>query len=405
MNKQIPKGWKLERLKNIGEFYRGKGIAKNEIVEEGLPCIRYGEIYSEYDYFVKELKSCINFDSAQVSFPIIKNDIIFAASGETLEDIGKCIAYIGDNEAFSSGDTIILRPSKDNSLFLGYLLNSYNVRKQYFKIGQGNAVVHIYSSNLEKVEILLPPLVEQQKIATILSTWDRGIAQQEQLIAEKKVYKQGVMQQLLTGKKRFPGFTDQWKEVKLGDVSEFRRGSFPQPYGLEEWYDDKNGEPFIQVYDVGDNFRIKDKTKRKITKLAASKSVFVPKGSLIITIQGSIGRIAITHYNCYVDRTLLIFTSFHKSINIDFYMYSLFKLFDYEKKIAPGGTIKTITKEVLSSFKLKIPSLQEQEKIASYLSAIDNEIEILEKELEVMHTQKWGLMQQLLTGKVRVMNS
>ena len=121
---------------------------------------------------------------------------------------------------------------------------------------------------------------------------------------------------------------EDWDVVKLSDVATFRRGSFPQPYGLEEWYDDENGHPFVQVFDVGDNMMLKNNTKRRISDAAAVQSVFVPKGSLLLTIQGSIGRIAITHYDTYVDRTLLIFQSFLKPTDIKFFKYIVYKLFD-----------------------------------------------------------------------------
>lgn len=110
-----------------------------------------------------------------------------------------------------------------------------------------------------------------------------------------------------------------WNNWKLSKIANFRRGSFPQPYGLDKWYDDENGMPFIQVYDVGNNMRLKSTTKRKISKEGADKSVFIKKGTLILTIQGTIGRIAITQYDAYVDRTLLIFQSYNIDIDINFF--------------------------------------------------------------------------------------
>ena len=174
--------------------------------------------------------------------------------------------------------------------------------------------------------------------------------------------------------KEFP----EWKVKNLGEVANFRRGSFPQPYGLPEWYDDANGMPFIQVFDVGENMLLKKNTKNKISKLGAEQSVFVKAGTIIITIQGSIGRIAKTQYDAYIDRTLLIFQSYKVPINIDYFKYVVFLLFEIEKTKAPGGIIKTITKEVLTDFEIQIPCLKEQTKIANFLSAIDNKIGLIE---------------------------
>src|SRR5690554_1057120 len=201
----------------------------------------------------------------------------------------------------------------------------------------------------------------------------------------------------LTPQLRFPEFKNagEWDGDSLINIAKFRRGSFPQPYGLPEWYDDENGMPFIQVYDVDDNFRLKQTTKRKISELAAEQSVFIEKGTVIITIQGSIGRVAITQYDAYIDRTLLIFQEFYNDIDKTFFAYILFLLFEIEKLKAPGGIIKTITKEVLSDFVVSFPKVQEQQKIASCLSSLDELIAAHNDKLDALKDHKKGLLQNL----------
>jgi len=196
---------------------------------------------------------------------------------------------------------------------------------------------------------------------------------------------------------RFPQFAndEEWIGDTLVNIAKFRRGSFPQPYGLPEWYDVKNGMPFVQVYDVGDDFRLKPTTKSKISKLAAEQSVFIEKGTVIITIQGSIGRVAITQYDAYIDRTLLLFEEFYNEIDKTFFAYVLFMLFEIEKQKAPGGIIKTITKEVLSDFVINIPKINEQEKISTCLSSLDKVITAHNQKLDTLKDHKKGLMQNL----------
>jgi type I restriction enzyme S subunit len=196
---------------------------------------------------------------------------------------------------------------------------------------------------------------------------------------------------------RFPEFLNagDWDGDSLVNIAKFRRGSFPQPYGLPKWYDDENGMPFIQVYDVGEDFRLKPKTKSKISKLGAKQSVFIKKGTVIITIQGSIGRVAITQYDAYIDRTLLLFEEFYNEIDKTFFAYILFLLFEIEKQKAPGGIIKTITKEVLSDFVVSFPKPAEQEKIASCLSSLDELLAAHNDKLESLKNHKKGLMQNL----------
>jgi len=193
-----------------------------------------------------------------------------------------------------------------------------------------------------------------------------------------------------------------WKALQIRDVAKYRRGSFPQPYGLPQWYDEIGGKPFIQVVDVGENCRLKKTTKQKLSKKAEKYSVFVKKGSVIITIQGSIGRVAVTDYDAYMDRTLLLFESFNVPVDVHFLKYALQVLFEKEKQSAPGGIIKTITKEALSSFVLQIPPIEEQSLISNSLSDIDSLISKLDQLIQKKKNIKQGAMQELLTGKRRL---
>lgn len=191
---------------------------------------------------------------------------------------------------------------------------------------------------------------------------------------------------------------DNWKVYKLKDVADFRRGSFPQPYGLDKWYDDENGFPFVQVYDVAANKKLKKTTKRRISMEAAEQSVFVEKGSLILTIQGTIGRIAITNYDAYVDRTLLIFQHFKLEVDKYYFMYVIDRLFEFEKQKAHGSTIKTITKEQLSNFEIPVPPIEEQRSIAKRFKTLDDYIDFSNEKSRLLNQIKIGFMQRALTG-------
>jgi type I restriction enzyme S subunit len=193
-----------------------------------------------------------------------------------------------------------------------------------------------------------------------------------------------------------------WEVKTLNEVARYRRGSFPQPYGLDKWYDDTNGLPFVQVFDVDENWKLKSTTKRRISKEAQRMSVFVEKGSIVLTIQGSIGRTAITQYDAYLDRTLLLFESFFVPFNKYFFMLLVYALFEQEKQKAPGGTIKTITKEALSSFKISFPKIAEQNRVAEILFDTEVLIENLEKLIVKKRNIKQGAMQELLTGRKRL---
>ena len=198
-----------------------------------------------------------------------------------------------------------------------------------------------------------------------------------------------------TPKIRFKGFKDDWEQRKLSDCAEFRRGSFPQPYGNKDWYDGKGAMPFVQVADVSSDMKLVNDTKQKISKLAQPMSVFAEKGSVLVTLQGSIGRVAITQYGAFVDRTVLIFDKYKDDIDKKFWAYIIKEKFEYEAKKAPGGTIKTITKEVLANFDLMLPCYAEQSILADYLIKLDHLITLHQRKCDETKQLKKFMLQKM----------
>ena len=198
-----------------------------------------------------------------------------------------------------------------------------------------------------------------------------------------------------TPKIRFKGFEDDWEQRKLSDCAEFRRGSFPQPYGNKDWYDGKGAMPFVQVADVSSDMKLVNDTKQKISKLAQPMSVFAEKGSVLVTLQGSIGRVAITQYGAFVDRTVLIFDKYKDDIDKKFWAYIIKEKFEYEAKKAPGGTIKTITKEVLANFDLMLPCYAEQSILADYLIKLDHLITLHQRKCDETKQLKKFMLQKM----------
>ena len=195
-------GWEVKKLGDVGSFSKGKGIKKDEVVADGLACVRYGEIYTHHHDYLKVFNSFITSTTARQSQLIQKGDLLFAGSGETAEEIGKCIAFLGDEEAYAGGDIVIFRPIDQDSKFLGYLMNHSSVASQKACMGQGDAVVHISARNLARLELDLPAHGEQTAIAEVLSDMDAELAALEQRLAKTRDLKQGMMQELLTGRTR-----------------------------------------------------------------------------------------------------------------------------------------------------------------------------------------------------------
>lgn len=194
---------------------------------------------------------------------------------------------------------------------------------------------------------------------------------------------------------RFRGYTEDWEQRKLSQCAGFRRGSFPQPYGNKEWYDGEGAMPFVQVADVADDMKLVDNTNQKISKLAQPMSVYADKGSVLVTLQGSIGRVAIAQYGAFVDRTVLIFDRYNQDIDKSFWAYIIKEKFIDEARKAPGGTIKTITKEALSDFDMMLPNYDEQKKLGVFLVSIDQFITLHQRKCEETKRLKKYMLQKM----------
>ncbi len=195
--------WKKVKLGDIGKFNKGYGVPKESIRNTGNKAITYGEIYTKHDFVIKKFTSYIDDETAVASKKITQGAILFTGSGETLEDIGKCVAFIDNDIAYAGGDIIIFNPSIEiNSLVLSYCLNSAPVNAQKTTYGQGHSVVHIYQKDLAKLQVTIPSFSEQTAIAEVLTAADREIELAKEKLERLRRQKRGLMQQLLTGKKR-----------------------------------------------------------------------------------------------------------------------------------------------------------------------------------------------------------
>ena len=391
--KVFPKDWDEEKLENLC-IKRTKTV-RNRVLETLSISAGMGFV-NQAQKFGRELSG------KQYEHYIIINKGDFAYNkGNSKKYPQGCVYLLEDREVAAVPNvfnTFKLKTNCTNGYYkqlfqIGYLNQQLH---KYINLGVRNdGLLNLYDSDFYSVLLPYPKLKEQEKIAEILSCCDKVIELKESLIEKTRIQNNYILECL------YDSFRTNTK-YSLQEIAAFRRGSFPQPYNLPEWYDEDNGKPFVQVFDIDDNYMLKKTTKTKISNLAIPKSVFVPKGSLIISIQGSIGRVAITQYDSYVDRTILIFIKFKKDIDKMFLLYALKKLFDYEKEIAPGQTIKTITKEVLSNFKIVLPSMEEQRNFAKIINQINSKINLLEQELEQYKQLKKSLSQLLLTGIVRV---
>lgn len=223
----FPSDWVTDKkLIDIGTFGKGKGIPGNKMQSGGVPCVGYGDIYMKYSHFhFEEAQSFVDEETAKDSQLIKKGTLLFTGTGETAEEIGKCVCYNGDSTIYAGGDIITFVPQDVNPLFLAYQQYQNFSLKKKASFGQGHSVVHIQKENLEKLNVAYPESKnEQSRIVEILMKWDKAIELYDKQIDALTRYKAVCLRKMFPAKGqnvpewRFQGFTNAWEQRKLGDI-------------------------------------------------------------------------------------------------------------------------------------------------------------------------------------------
>ncbi|MBU1667469.1 restriction endonuclease subunit S [bacterium] len=297
--------------------------------------------------------------------------------------------------------------AKDNRVDIDYLLYFFKSKRGKHLLGlasPGGAGRNktLGQGEFNELKLPLPPLKEQQKIAKILTTWDNAIEKQEQLIDQKEFLKKGLMQRLLSGKIRLNEFDSEWKEVRLESITiKMQSGGTPKATN-KNYY--SGNIPFVKVKDITKNGKYLISTKVSITKeaLNSSSAWLVPFNSLIYSMYASIGFVSINKIELATSQAMINIIPNTKIVDLEYLYYYLFDLKKYINKYIETGTQGNLNAQIVKSLKIKLPPLQEQQKIANILTLADKEIDLLKDELSQLKKQKKALMQKLLTGEVRV---
>jgi len=374
----IPSDWEVKTLGELGKFSKGSGVRKDEALSGDIPCIRYGELYTRHSDYIKQFYSFISKDIAITAKKLKVGDILFAGSGETKEEIGKSVAFVNDFEAYAGGDIVILSPITADTLYLGYLLNAPFIQKQKASRGQGDAVVHISATQLGNIKIPLPPTIaEQTLIATALSDADALISSLEKLIAKKRNIKQGAMQKLLQPK-------EGWEVKKLGEVAEIYTGK-------------KNNQDKVENGTYP--FFVRSQTVESINSYSFDGE------AILIPGEGNIGKIF--HYiNGKFDYHQRVYKiSDFKDGYFGKYIYRYISEYfgRHAMENSVKATVDSLRLPTFQVFEIPFPlTMNEQVEISNILSDMDAEITTLETKLEKYKKVKLGMMQNLMTGKIRL---
>ena len=363
---------------------------------DGLNWVKIGDAPAQGNYITKTAEK-IKPEGLSKTREVHPGDLILSNS----MSFGK--PYImGIDGCIHDGWLLIRNTYKAFDLtFLCHLLGTPQMIIQYKSLAAGSTVNNLNKELVGNTVVTIPTIKEQRVLGQYLETLDNLITLHQRKYDKLTNVKKSMLEKMFpqngsnAPEIRFKGFTEAWEQRKLSDCAGFRRGSFPQPYGNKDWYDGEGAMPFVQVADVSDDMKLVDDTKQKISKLAQPMSVCAEEGSVLVTLQGSIGRVAIMQYKAFVDRTVLIFDKYNADIDKTFWAYIIKEKFIEEARKAPGGTIKTITKEVLSDFDLMLPSYDEQKMLGKLLHSLDHLITLHQRELEKLQNIKKSMLEKM----------
>lgn len=323
---------------------------------------------------------------------------------------GRAVICPSKEMQYILGSDVVRISPKDilNATYFVYQSKSEIYKAQIAANTQGSTRQRTSISKLRDILIPLPPTkLEQERIAKALSNIDALISQLDKLIEKKRAIKQGAMQQLLTCKKRLKGFSEPWVEKKLGEDATILRGSSPRP--IEDYItDSQDGLNWIKIGDVKPEEKYLRKTAEKIKKEGLSKTRQVKKGDFILSNSMSFGRPYILDIDGCIHDGWLVIQDYQEAYDMQLLYYILCSdaIMDQYVSMAAGSSVQNLNKEKVANVLLYAPtSLQEQSAIASILTSMDDEITALEAKKVKCEQIKQGMMQQLLTGKIRLVET
>lgn len=402
----VPEGWKQKQLDEVSKIIDCKHRTP-KYVESGIPLISPGSIkWGPIDLISPSKRvSDEEYESLMDHCTVDIDDLVLSRN----QSVGVA-SFIDTDTPFVLGqDTVLVKPIDSNSKFLFYNLQSTETQRTIFKLAGGSTFSRINLGAIRKLKALYPPLPEQQKIAKILSTWDKAISTTEALIDNSKQQQKALMQQLLTGKKRLfnvlgNSFEDEWDWCPLDTVCEVKGGKrLPKGQSLKTI---PNRHPYIRVADMYMGGVCLDNILYVPEEVAPTiKNYTIGQNDLFITVAGTLGIVGeipslLNGANLTENADKLTNISCNRK-----YLLYVLKSPIIQRYVDAESTQNAQPKLALTRirrFKIPLPSTDEQQKIASALTNADNEIDLLKQQLADLKQEKKALMQQLLTGKRRV---
>jgi type I restriction enzyme S subunit len=378
----IPEEWECERLKNLGTFKNG--ISKPaDAFGTGFPIINIQQLFEQSEIVESPNDLVESSPSDRKRYNLRQDDILFVRSSVKPEGVGLAAVIEEDlpNTVYS-GFIIRFRPKKKwfETKFSRYIFRNPQFRRMLLRKSTVSANTNINQPSLGSLHIQIPPKGEQKKIAEILSTWDRAIEKTQKLIDAKQRLKKGLMQQLLTGRMRFPGFgapvekagelPEGWEIIKIGHVAKVYSGGTPSRSNPSFF---EGSIPWIKSGELNQQFILQ--TEEKISELGLEKSSakMVKKNTLLLALYGATAGVpSITKIDAAINQAILAIEPKRFVLSKYLYYWLFFFKTTLVRKFTQGGQ-PNLSGKLVKAFRFNNPSRKEQEKIVSCLSNIDRE--------------------------------
>ena len=400
----VPVHWEVVQLGRIGVFSKGSGGTKEDEVPDGIPCVRYGDLYTTHNHFISHPRSYVSPAKASAYTPIHRGDVLFPTSGETIEEIGKSAVNLLDTHVLCGGDMIIFRPTIPmEPKFAGYALDCPAAQTQKSLMGRGITIMHIYSGQLKYLWLSLPPLPEQTAIVRYLDYVDRRIrcyvSAKRKLISLLEEERQAVVNRAVTRgldpNVRLKPSGVEW----LGDVPEHwevRRLKSLAAIGT-------GGRDTINRREDGlYPFFVRSQTVERIDTWSFD-------GEAVLTAGDGVGVGKVFHYaNGRFDyhQRVYKFSDFRHILGKFFFHYFGSTLRNEVLQGTAKSTVDSLRLPMLQNFPVAIPSQSQQRAIIEYVDEVTADIDAAiaraRRQIELLQEYRTRLIADVVTGKLDV---
>lgn len=401
------KPWDTATIGDFLDFKNGLNKGK-EFFGYGTPIVNYTDVYRKRGLTKSDVRGKVNLTRDEIyRFDARKNDVFFTRTSETPEEVGMSSVLLDDiDDCVFSGFVLRGRPKNDMFVpeYCKYCFTTEAIRSAIIMGCTYTTRALTNGTQLSAIEIVVPPKPEQEAIAKSLTEIDDLISSLEKLITKKKAIKQGAMQELLTGKRRLPGFFGEWVNTKIGSITEVYSGGTPNTSEPAFW----GGKiPWMNSGEL--NLKIVRQVQGRITEVGmdSSSTHFIPAECVLIGLAGqgkTRGTAAFNTFPLCTNQSIAAIYPNPNKFDSKFLYYKMDTQYDQLRELSSGdGGRGGLNKKLILDYEVVIPqSIDEQAAIATILTEMDYEIENLEMKLTKYRQVKQGMMQQLLTGKIRL---